>query len=170
MKTILLLRHGKSDWEAEYGEDHERPLAKRGRSAAKRAGSFLRSAGTLPDLVLTSPAVRAADTVRLAAAAGNWTCPIETRRELYQGSLEEILEVVRACPDSAQTVLLAGHEPAWSQLAGALIGGAQIRLPTAAVARIDLPADSWREAAFGAGVLNWLITPKLLKRGSSKDD
>ena len=164
MKTILLLRHGKSDWETGYGEDHERPLAERGRSAAKRIGRFLGDAGAIPEFVLTSPAVRAADTVRLAAVAGGWTCPVETREELYQGSLEGILEVIRACPDSTQSVLLAGHEPTCSELAGALVGGARIRFPTAAAARIDVSVDAWRGAAFGAGSLIWLITPKLLKK------
>lgn len=164
MKTILLLRHGKSDWEAEYGADHERPLAARGRSAAERMGRLLGDAGAIPELVLTSPAVRAADTVRLAAAAGGWTCPVETREELYRGFLEGILEVIRGCPDSARSVLLAGHEPTCSELAAALVGGARIRFPTAAAARIDLPVDAWRGAAFGAGSLIWLVTPKLLKK------
>ena len=162
MRTVLVLRHGKSDWDEDHGIDRERPLAPRGVEAAKTIGRFLARAEQVPDRVFTSPAVRAHDTVKIAAAAGEWPCPVEVRDRLYDASPADVLEVLRASPDAAERVLLAGHEPTCSAFVGELTGGAAVKFPTAAVARIDLEVGSWTEVAFGNGVLVWLVPPRLL--------
>jgi phosphohistidine phosphatase len=164
MKTVFLLRHGKSDWEAGVEIDHDRPLAKRGRKAAVRMGRYLAALGEVPDRVISSSAVRAEETVRLAAEAGRWSSAIETTRSLYEASPEAVLKVVRGIQDASRSVLLVGHEPAWSALLAALVGGAQVSFPTAALARVDLPADTWSGIDFGTGTLVWLVTPKLLQQ------
>ena len=161
MKTILLLRHGKSDW-GTPAPDHERPLAKRGRKAAALVGRFLARAGELPDVVITSSALRARDTVDRAIRAGAWERPVSVRDALYESSLEAVLAEIRGQDDAVQSVLLAGHEPTWSELASGLCGGARLRLPTAAVARIDVGVERWQEVEPGRGELVWLLTPKLL--------
>lgn len=162
MKTVLLFRHGKSDWDADYGADHDRPLAKRGKVAARLMGTYLASLRQVPERVYTSSAVRASDSIRRAARAGDWTCPVETSDELYRAAPEQVLDLIRRCEDAVGRILLAGHEPTWSLLAGGLIGEANLKFPTAAMARIDLAVESWREAEFGKGILVWLVTPKLL--------
>ena len=63
MPTLLVLRHGKSDWKAEFDTDEHRPLARRGRRAARTMGRHLAAVGPAPTLALTSPALRAHDTV-----------------------------------------------------------------------------------------------------------
>jgi len=63
-------------------------------------------------------------------------------------------------------ILFAGHEPTWSMLAGALVGDARIRFPTAALARIDLNVKHWREAEYGTATLAWHVTPKLLAKAA----
>jgi phosphohistidine phosphatase len=162
VKTVLVFRHGKSDWDEDRGVDHERPLAPRGVEAAKAIGRFLARVDQLPDRVFTSPAVRARDTVKLAAEAGDWSCPVEVRDRLYDASPADVLEVLRASPDDAERILLAGHEPTCSAFVGGLTGGATVKFPTATVARIDLDVGSWADAAFGRGVLIWLVPPRLL--------
>lgn len=164
-KRLLLFRHAKSDWHAGALNDHERPLTKRGSEAARIMGRVLAAADQLPDLVVTSSAVRARITVELAHAAGGWTCPVETSDALYDTDAVSVLEEIRGLPDSAERVLLAGHEPMWSELASRLIGGGALRFPTAALARIDLGVGKWRDADFGYGALVWLLQPKFfLKR------
>ena len=74
MKTLILFRHGKSDWNTDYAADHDRPLAKRGRNAAATMGAMLARIEQVSDRVLTSSAVRARETVELAAEAGGWKC------------------------------------------------------------------------------------------------
>jgi len=167
-KTILILRHGKSDWNADYGTDHERPLAARGRKASRRIGVFLESAGLIPDLVLTSTAVRARETLRLASEACGWTCAVKETRELYLAGEQKILEIIRRQPDSVSRLMLVGHNPTWENLVRHLIGGGVIRMPTAALAGIRMPVGRWKDIRTGAGVLEFLITPKLLKNRSDR--
>ncbi len=163
MKHLLVLRHGKSDWGAEYGGDHERPLAARGVEAARLVGNLLAGVGQVPELVLSSTAVRARETARLALGAGAWGCRMETGRRLYEASAGELLEVVREQDDAVGWLLLAGHEPACSGLVAALTGARRVKFPTAALARLDLPVDSWSHAKPGTATLAWLVTPKLLR-------
>ncbi len=163
MKQLLIFRHAKSDWNAAYAVDHDRPLARRGIAAAERTGRYLARLGQVPDRVISSSAVRAWRTVELAAQAGAWPCPIEATRDLYDTTSDQLLEIIRGCSDSHSRLLLAGHQPTCSVLAGRLIGRAQIRFPTAAMARIDLPRDRWGSVRWGEGSLVWFVTPKLLK-------
>ncbi len=162
MKTLLFLRHGKSDWEADYSHDHDRPLAKRGRKAAKRVGKVLAQTGPLPDGIISSTAVRALDTVRRAHKAGQWTTPIRTTERLYHASSTDLLAEIKAESDATSVLMVVGHEPTWSSAVSQLIGGGTVRYPTAALARVDLDIARWRDAAFGKGQLIWLLPPRLL--------
>jgi phosphohistidine phosphatase len=169
MKSVILLRHAKSDWEADYESDHDRPLNKRGRKAAALMGRYLASLGQLPDLVLSSTALRARETVRRAAEAGDWDCPVELTPELYGASPGSVLELIRGRDDALESLLLTGHEPTWSVLAGILVGGASLRMPTAAMARIDFSVESWGDVEPDKGTLIWQVTPKLLGRIGFED-
>lgn len=164
MKTLLLLRHAKSDWDSDFPDDHERPLAKRGRRAAKDVGRWL-AAVAPPDLVLSSTAVRARTTAELAAAAGGWSCPLETTRELYEATPEAVLAVVRRGPDAVSTLLVVGHEPTWSLFVSRAIGGGAVRMKTAAIAALSFEAARWDEVGFGDGVLEWLRVPEAAATG-----
>jgi len=163
MPGLILFRHGKSDWDADYpGGDAARPLARRGQKAAKRMGKFLARAGQAPDAAITSPAVRAEDTLRLAMEGGDWTCPVRVAAALYHGGLPGLLAEVRKEPATTDVLLAVGHEPTWSEAVSALIGGGQVGLPTAAMARIDFDVDGWDEVAPRTGVLGWIVVPRLL--------
>lgn len=164
MKTLFLFRHGKSDWDAEYDADHDRPLAKRGRTAAGRMGALLAAINQVPDRVLTSSALRAHETVTLAAEAGKWKCPVEVVPEFYASSPSEVLARVRQEGDAASSLLLAGHQPTWSELASELIAGGRLRFPTAAIARIDLEIAAWAEVEPEKGALVWFLIPRLFKK------
>jgi phosphohistidine phosphatase len=163
VKTLILFRHGKSDWNTDYGADHDRPLAKRGRNAAATMGTMLARTEQIPDRVLTSSAVRARDTVELAAEAGGWKCPVEIVPEFYGSSPATVVARVREESDAASSLLLAGHEPTWSTLAAELTGGGFLRFPTAAMVRIDLDLDSWSRLEVDKGMLVWFLIPRLVK-------
>ncbi|MFV2074362.1 MAG: histidine phosphatase family protein, partial [Thermoanaerobaculales bacterium] len=94
MKTLLVMRHAKSDWNAGFSDDHERPLAPRGVKAARRMGRFLTDVEVSPQLVITSTAVRARTTVELATKAGGWSCPIVANPDFYASDPARVLEVV----------------------------------------------------------------------------
>ena len=164
MKTILLLRHGKSSWDVPARPDRERPLAPRGVKAARRMGRFLARAGPAPDHVLCSPALRTAETLRQAADAGGWRAPAAVAPGLYGASPDDVLACVRAVDPGIETLLVVGHEPACSGTASTLIGGAALRFPTAALACIRLDAGRWDEVRPGLGELLWLVVPRMLAR------
>lgn len=173
MKTMLWMRHGKSDWNAGYGADHERPLATRGVKAAKAMGAALERADLLPDFVLSSTAVRARTTAELALGAvrdarPGWDVTTRHERGLYDGGVARVLDLVRETPDEAdravETLLVAGHEPTWSTAVSRLIGGGEVRMVTAAVACIVSDAERWRDVKADRCRLLWFLPPKLLAK------
>ena len=163
MKTLFVMRHAKSDWGAAFTRDHDRPLNARGEKAARLMGRFLSDSGSVPELVISSTAVRALSTAELAAAAGDWGCAIVTSPNLYASDPERVLEVLAGVDPKVEKMLITGHEPTWSGLVSRLIGGGRIRMPTAAVACLDLPHGSWADLAKAVCELRWLVTPKMLK-------
>ena len=160
-RELLILRHAKSDWDASYGGDHERPLAQRGIKAARKVGRFLRDRSLVPDLIFTSSAVRAHTTVQIACEAGAWEAPIEVRPNLYGASVGEWLAEVANAPATVQRLLVAGHEPTCSSVL-LHFTGVDKRVVTAAVAAIDVEADNWSELSRENCVLRFLIRPKEL--------
>ena len=164
MKTILLFRHGKSDWKAEYEQDHERPLSGRGRRASRTMGQFLARAGQTPDRVISSSALRARSTLMLASAAGEWTAPIYESKSLYLCSVDDVLEVLRKESDDFERIMFVGHEPTCSELLESLTG-VEAKIPTGAMARIDSDIRRWKELEPGSCRLIWLVPPKLYTKG-----
>jgi phosphohistidine phosphatase len=141
MKHLYLLRHAKSSWKDPELADHDRPLAGRGRRAAKAMAKHIRAEEIAPELVLCSTARRARDTLeRIEPALGRRSVKVE--RELYGASVRELLWRIRRVPSSVESVLLIGHNPGMQDLAAALTGF-DGKFPTAALATIALPA--WDE-------------------------
>ncbi len=169
MKRLIVFRHAKSDWGAESQGDHERPLNERGRVAARRMGRFLAGIDQVPERVLVSSALRARTTLELAIEAGAWECAVDVSDDLYATTAEAALVTLRAESDSTESLLWVGHQPTWSELVALLSGGSPPAFPSAAMARVDLGAERWRDVAPGGGQLAWLVTPKLVKGAGAGD-
>ncbi len=163
MKKLTFIRHGKSDWGAGYTGDHSRPLAKRGLRDARRMGKFLSQVGMTPDSIITSSALRAHSTVQLAQQAGGWDCPVRVSDSLYGASPRTVVEEIRREDDTTEVLLIAGHEPTWSETCSLLIGGGELRYPTAALACIAFYSDGWSGISASSGQLLWLLPPRLLR-------
>jgi phosphohistidine phosphatase len=163
VKELILLRHAKSDWGAQFADEAERPLSGRGREAAGVMGRVLTLARRVPDLVLTSPAQRARETAGLAAAVGSWEAPVVVDPRLSPGSPGAVVAVVREHAGEAERVLVVGHEPAWSQTVSVLLGGGRVRMSTGAAACLGVAA--WEDLAPGACTLLWMLTPRLFTDG-----
>ena len=71
-KSVIIFRHGKSDWDAAFDSDHNRPVSKRGKKDAKKMGKYLNRIEQDPDLTISSTALRARDTAKLAMEYGKW--------------------------------------------------------------------------------------------------
>ncbi len=162
MRHLYLLRHGKSDWDSAAGQDFDRPLAPRGVEAARRVGAFLTALDQAPSTVVASAAARTTATAELAIEAGGWSAPLALDRSLYLASMPAMLARLRQVAARDKALLLVGHNPTCAELASALVGGARLRYPTGALARIDFDLDSWREVVPGGGVLEWYVVPRML--------
>jgi phosphohistidine phosphatase len=161
-KHLIFFRHGKSDWGANFSCDHDRPVAERGRRAAQTMGRWLAATPWVPDLAITSSAVRAKTTLDLAMTAGSWACPTQVTDDLYEATVAAVLGVIHPQPEIFTTLMLVGHEPTWSDTLIDLMGGGTVRLPTAAMACLRFEEDRWTQVGQGRGTLLWLMPPKLL--------
>ena len=163
MPELQIMRHAKSEWGVGLSSDQERPLAKQGLKDAKRVGRAITKMDAMPDLILSSPAVRARTTAEAAKKAGRWDAPIEIVSSFYGGDWSDVVEGVLSSGATADRILVAGHEPTWSDLVSVLTGGSLIAMPTAAVACISVIGPTWSRLGASCAELQWHISPKMLK-------
>ncbi len=160
-RQLLLLRHAKSSWDDPALPDHDRPLAGRGRKAAKLIGEHLRHQRVPVALVLCSSARRARETVELVDPPGE----IRIEREIYAASADQLLERLRRLSSDLEVVMLVGHNPAIEELAVALIRGtndlAGRKFPTGALATLSF-AGPWQTLSREQTELVAFVTPKQL--------
>src|SRR5262245_36964441 len=138
MRTLLVLRHAKSSWKDSALDDHERPLNTRGRRDAPRVGKLVREHGLMPDIVLSSDAVRARLTAEAVAEAARYAGEIMLEPHLYLACAADILSLLPTVSENAQIVMIVGHNPGLEELVEQLTGERE-DLPTAALAQIRLP-------------------------------
>jgi phosphohistidine phosphatase len=144
MKTLLVLRHAKSSWSDPGRADFDRPLKKRGRNDAPAVGDYLRGQDLVPDVIVTSPALRAVETVALVADGSGYDGEIVLASELYPGDPEDYVDRLRGLDDDCRTAMVVGHNPGLVELVADLTGEVP-DLPTAGLARITLPIDRWAD-------------------------
>jgi phosphohistidine phosphatase len=144
MKTLILVRHGKSSWGDAALSDKDRPLGERGEHDAPKMGKRLAKRGIKPDLILSSPALRALTTAQLFAR--ELDCKpkdIRVIEGMYASSAADLLEVIRRLSDKIDRVMLVGHNPEFAELAHRL--GGITEMPTCAVAEFEFAAKSWAD-------------------------
>lgn len=146
-KELLILRHGKSDWNVGC-DDFKRPLKDRGKRGAQRLGVWMQQQDLLPDFVLSSPAERAFVTAeKLCKSAGLAVRDIYTDPRIYMANSETLKQIVRECPTQAKRVLLVGHNPGLEYLLEELVDTPIDMpedgklLPTATLAHLKLDGD-----------------------------
>lgn len=160
MKNLILLRHAKSSWDEPGLRDFERPLNSRGLRDAPVMGQRLAARGIQPDRVVASTALRARKTASLVAAELGCEGLISHVAEIYEASLDELLDVVRDLQDADGSVLLVGHNPGMSELVAALLGSPYENLPTCGMISVNFSVGSWRLIEEGGGVEAFRDTPK----------
>ncbi len=143
MKTLLLMRHAKSSWkDVKKNEDILRPLDKKGEKDARKMTDLLEEHELLPQVILTSTARRARETANVFFARCCDEITFIALNALYMAEPSTVLEILKALPDSAQRVMVIGHNPGLEGLLQHLTGEVE-SLPTASVAVLQLPIDHW---------------------------
>jgi phosphohistidine phosphatase len=158
MKRLIFMRHGKSDWDADYGSDRERPLNARGERAAAAMGRLLSAAGEIPDVIVSSPAVRARTTAELAREAGGWATSVDLEDALYGASPGEVISIIADHGGNAHRLMVVGHEPTTSQTIAVLSGG-RVRVATATAVGLDI--GDWERLQPGSATLAYVLPPRL---------
>jgi phosphohistidine phosphatase len=161
VKTLFLLRHAKSSWKNESLPDFERPLNRRGKHAAERIGRYLKHEEIVPEIVLSSPALRARETIERVAKAAKWTPEILFDQRIYEAGGLRLLDVVSQIENERKTALLVGHNPGIEELLMLLTGESK-QVPTGALLKIELKTSKWSTAADKRAKLAWLIKPRKL--------
>jgi phosphohistidine phosphatase len=167
VRRLHLLRHAKSSWDDASLRDRDRPLAPRGRKATKRIARWARKHDVRPQLVVTSNAVRAQETLQ-GVLPGLGKPEVWTEVALYAASAETLLARVRALPDEAEEAMLVGHNPGLANLVlvlaepGKLRERAATKFPTAALATLEADISSWSELQPGEARLVGFVVPREL--------
>jgi phosphohistidine phosphatase len=160
-KTLYLVRHAKSSWKDSSLDDAERPLNKRGKRDAPEMGKRLARAGVRPDLITSSPAVRALTTAQnIAEELGIKKSRIDVNEDMYTFNAEGLLEVIRGLDDKLNTVMLVGHNPATTILLNELSGADIDNIPTCGVAHLKMNTESWAQVKSGGAELVSFDYPK----------
>ncbi len=148
MKTLILIRHAKSDWSDLHAADFDRRLNARGRRDAPIMAQRCAARGHLPDAFIVSTACRARQTAELMTPHLAFPSEqIDWRKELYLASPAMLLDAVRHAPEEARTLALLAHNPGITELVNRLCPDADINhVPTAGIVTLALPVDDWRQA------------------------
>ena len=151
------MRHAKSDWSSGV-DDHERPLAKRGRREAGLAGDWLREQVADVDLVVCSSATRARQTWKRVAKRLDAVPELRVDDRLYGASDRQLRDVLRELPDATRTALLIGHNPGLEDLVAELTG-VECPLKTSSIAVLS-SRFGWAAAGVRWGRLDGTVTPR----------
>lgn len=164
MRHLTLVRHAKSDWKNADLKDCDRPLNRRGLREAPQMAERLAAQDIRPDLMLTSPAVRALETARVFAKTLEYPLRrLKTEDRLYLGPAADILEVVRGVGSRVRHLMIFGHNPGLSEFAASLTNDPELgELPTCAVYTMELDVRSWVDVRFGEATNASLSHPRSL--------
>jgi len=144
MKTLYIVRHGKSSWDYSNISDIDRPLKKRGINDAYDMSSRLKDSGNIPDLIITSPAARALHTAvifsRVLEIPEN---RIVMNYDLYMAEENNILDVVYGIDDDVNSAMIFGHNPGFTEFANYVTRMRINNVPTTGLVHADYDIDNW---------------------------
>lgn len=148
MKTLYLVRHGKSDWDDIGANDMDRPMKSRGHKNSLEGAQLLNDMQVRLDLLLSSPAVRAFDTARIFADTLEVDdSKFEVLDSLYLPDFSNFLKTILYLDDKLGTVMIVGHEPSLSTMVHHFVESRLKKLVTGSITRFVFDTDSWKNIA-----------------------
>jgi phosphohistidine phosphatase len=161
MKQLILFRHGKSSWDHPAIADADRPLLGKGVRKTKQVAEMLKQKGIIPDLIVSSHAVRALETAGIAAETlGLQRESIVVNERLYHASTDNIWDVVSSLPDESDIVMLFGHNPGFTEFVNNAHLGHTDGLPTSGAAGGTFLCDHWHECILHQPKNTFLVCPE----------
>ncbi len=164
VKTLYLVRHAKSSWDHSGLSDAERPLMDKGIRKSKRVIESLQEKKIVPDLIISSPAVRAIETARIfARGLGYSEEKIVVERKIYEGYYDHILDIIYGTSNKIDSLMLFGHNPTFCNLANLFVHPGIDDMPTSAVVGISFATDKWEDVPNAKSRLLFQLTPRNLR-------
>ena len=160
-KQILLVRHGKSDWGNSHLSDFDRPLNARGHRNASEMAARARSKDQVPQLLVSSPALRALTTARHFCEVWQMTADkIQTELSIYEANTKTLLSVVNDFDNKYDRIAMFGHNPGFTEFANYLSDAGIYNLPTCGTVLMEFDTDKWAEISNDSGRLIAFDYPK----------
>lgn len=159
MKTLFILRHAKSSWDFSELSDFKRPLNDRGEKAAPFMGELMKKKNYLPDLIVASPAERAKQTAMSVKESAESDAKIRFDERIYEASPQSLIYLISEIDDEIDSLMIVGHNPGFENLVK-ILSGENKRMPTAALAVIELDIENWNEIKANCGELKEFLIPK----------
>ncbi|WP_121352761.1 SixA phosphatase family protein [Flavisolibacter nicotianae] len=148
MKTLILIRHAKSSWDAPGMSDSERPLNDRGKKDAPEMAKRLRKRGLNIDAFVSSPAERAFRTARyFAKEFDEKKDGIIVEKALYGATPEEFAQVIASLKEKFETVALFSHNPGITEYINTLCTVRTDNMPTCGIFAVQAAIDDWSSFA-----------------------
>ncbi|MDK9693045.1 MAG: histidine phosphatase family protein [Sulfurimonas sp.] len=144
MKKLYIIRHAKSSWKDEALNDFDRPLNKRGKQNAPFMGKRVKERGITPDIIVSSPAMRAKTTAKMIAKEVNYSKDILFNQDIYESSPSRLHEILTNIDNNCGILFLVGHNPSLNMLAGYYVDFSQ-NIPTCGVVEIEFDCDKWAD-------------------------
>ncbi|HET6588762.1 MAG TPA: histidine phosphatase family protein [Candidatus Nitrosocosmicus sp.] len=149
-KVLLILRHAKSSWKNKKLNDLNRPLNKRGRNEAVKMGEYLKSMDLMPDMIITSSALRARETATLLCRQSGYDGMVEVNFSLHEGDTTSYIQAITTSHEDKNKLLIVGHNPTLEQLLS-LLTNKTVSLPTCTLVQIKLNVASWNKVIYHSG-------------------
>ena len=169
---LLLLRHAKSSWSLDGLADSDRPLNGRGQEASRAMGNYIANHDLLPDVIISSPAVRARETVAGLDKQWSGSVPVFFEPAIYGAAACELLYCIQAQAEGAQKILVVGHNPGIENLAlfldpngpEKLVREITRKFPTCGLAVFSCN-EPWSQLSARNAFLDNFVRPKDLESG-----
>jgi len=161
MKTLYILRHGKSSWDHPEIDDFDRPLLSKGRKRTEIIAAYIKDNKLPVDLIISSPGVRAYQTAKIIAE--KIQCKLITHEDLYPGYSSQVFDVIFSQPDKLKSIMIVGHNPGLTSLVNDLIDNNYEWLPTSGLAMASFNTNTWLQIPVVAKTFSKIVTPKVLE-------
>ncbi len=162
MKIVYFIRHAKSSWSDLSMRDFDRPLNKRGKRDAPFMAAKLSEFGVKPDAIISSPANRAITTAtHFAKALDILPENIIQESAIYEAYARAVLQIIQSQPNDFQTILVFGHNPAFTMIVNMFKGGSHIdNVPTCGIVKVVIDEDKWKDFTPENGLVKEFHFPK----------
>jgi phosphohistidine phosphatase len=163
MKTLYVMRHAKSAWGEPGLGDFDRPLLEKGKKRTKKVIDYLLNKRVKPELIITSPALRALETARIMLHGLHVDKDaLQEEKSIYTSDAGQFSDVLFDIPASVSSIMIVGHNPAVTEFINSFLDVKIDPIPTSGIAAFEFNADDWNEIRKTDPKVKFIIYPKML--------